>query len=132
MSDQLIQQAFARIRGKLEGAMRSAGKAAQADIEQSISVPVGRDFTGQAVLRSAPGEPPRTDEGQLLGNVESAVFSRPNAVGFAVGSSRPETPNVPVELESGSGKVLPRPYMRPAFDEWKLKGGQIIRQALQA
>jgi hypothetical protein len=131
MSDQLIQQAFARIRGKLEGAMRIAGKAAQADIEESISVPVGRDFTGQAVLRSAPGEPPRTDEGQLLGNVESAVFSRPNAVGFAVGSSRPETPDVPYDLERGI-TVQRRPYMRPAFDEWKLKGGQIIRQALQA
>jgi hypothetical protein len=127
-----IQQAFARIRAKLEGAMRTAGKLAQADIEGAIDTPVGRNFAGGVSERSLPGQPPRTETGQLLGNVESAVFSNPNAVGFAVGSSRPETPEVPVELERGAGRVLPRPYMQPAFVEWKTKGGQIIRQALQA
>lgn len=129
MSDELLRQAFARIRGKLEGAMRTAGKMAQAEIEQSISTPVGRDFAGNVVVRSLPGRPPRMETGQLAGNVESAVYSRPNAVGFAVGSSRPETPDVPADLEFGIS-LEARPYMRPAFDRWKISGAGIIKQIL--
>lgn len=127
----MIDQVFARLRDKLVRGVAAVGKAAQADIEESISVPVGRDFAGNAVIRSAPGEPPRRDESQLYGNVESAVFSRPNVIGSVVSSSRPETPSVPQELEFGGVRVAPRPYMAPAMDRFRAgKATAAMKQAM--
>lgn len=128
----LIDQAFDLIRAKLTSAMKVGGQHAEEDIAKAISVPVGRDFAGNPNVRSAPGRPPRLDTGQLHGNVEHTIISTDNSVGFVVASSRPDTPDVPRDLEEGSARVAPRPYMVPARERFRNGGKNVVIEALKA
>lgn len=127
------EEALRRIRAALKAGVAAGGKFAQADVERRISKPVVRDFAGNVIQRSAPGEPPRLDTGQLHGNVDSAAWEGHNVVGATVGVSRPDTPSVPIELEFGTERIRPRPFMVPAKNEFAARGGTAaIAEAIKA
>jgi hypothetical protein len=105
-----------RLMGSLEREMRDIGKRAEANLEEALSVPVGRDFAGGVVQRSLPGEPPRKETGQLQGNIESAVARDATSLVLGVGASRPETPDVPEILEFD----LNRPFVTTSMNETRV------------
>lgn len=126
-----IGEFIARFKARAIAALDAGGAVAQAGIEQAISTPVKRDAEGNVTERSAPGEPPRLESGQLHGNVQHKTFDSGNIVGVTVGVSRPETPSAPVELEFGTSRVRPRPFMRPAMDRFAASDKQVVISALE-
>jgi hypothetical protein len=89
-------------------------------IKQRISIPVGRDANGNVVVRSAPGEPPRKEFGQLQSHVEHDVVVQGEKVVGSVYSHRPpreprDDPNAAVRLEYGGYShgvhIQPRPHV---------------------
>jgi hypothetical protein len=93
-------------------AVKVAAKALQVRIEEDISTPVVRDFTGQPVTRAeqglGPGDPPRLDSGDLHANVDSSAELSANGAVGTVSSSRNENPMVPYYAEINPGFA---PYM---------------------
>ncbi len=95
-------------------------------IQQDISVPVERGPDGRVTVRSAPGEPPRTEEGVLLMHVEGHIEQGESGLPeLAIIASRPpdggdDQSLTAVILEEGGmnqdGRyVAPRPFMTPAL-----------------
>lgn len=82
-------------------------------IKDQISVPVGRDVFGNAVERSKPGEPPRTDTGALLEGIASDIYDDAdgNPVLEITSSRAGNDPSVPQKLEA-----MRRPFMSAAFN----------------
>jgi len=60
---------------------------------------------------SAPGEPPKTDTGQLVRNITAKVSRLLATIG-----SRESAP-YGKWLEFGTGNILPRPWLRPTLNE---------------
>jgi hypothetical protein len=108
----------------INAAMKEIGAREVASIEAALSVPVERDFAGNVVERSKPGEPPRLDEDILRGNVEWRTVTDEPKPYLVVLTSRPGTePDAAITLEYGGvsswGYVQARPFMTPAFDRMK-------------
>lgn len=106
------------------------------DLDDALSVPVGRDAAGNVTQRSAPGEHPRTETGRLREGLSSHVVTDAGAgngleVELVVVSARPPRSNdpadVPQRLEYGIGDIAPRPYMRPSFEEAKTEAPKALR-----
>ncbi len=125
MADRL-SEAFAEIRAKMMRGLDALGGLSQTRIETTISVPVKRDAAGNVTERSAPGEPPRLDTGELHGNIAHQAWDHGNILGVTVGAAKPDKPTVPVELELGTGRVAPRPFMRPEMDRLTAGDGTAV------
>src|SRR4051812_26417354 len=99
-------------------ALEKIGTREQATIEESLSVPVDRDFGGNVVARSAPGEAPRTEIGLLVGGISHHITQDPDGspVLEIVSRRDGDDPMVPEFLEYGTENMAARPYMRPAAD----------------
>lgn len=110
---------LARLFDALERDLREAAKDVQLTLEDSLSHPVVRNFDGSVRERSPVGGYPWKDEGQLVGNVESAVVRAENGdIIMAVGVSRPDTPDAPAALEYGWGNMKgERPFMRMSMTQ---------------
>jgi hypothetical protein len=121
-----------RLFNDCESALRGVAKDEQAELEAAISKPVGRDFAGNVTERSKPGEPPRLETGELAGNVESVVVrSGPAEVVMAIGVSKPDKPEVPVELEYGGPNNAPRPFVTPSMHRAADKALAALTKAAQ-
>ena len=83
---------------------------------KSFTFTVDRDFAGQVVGRSLPGQPPRLDEGLLQAGVGSSIMYSELESAVRIDSERSENEHVPVDLEFGTAKIEPRPYMQPAAE----------------
>lgn len=117
ISERIIYEA---IRPALERALNRVGETEIETIKDDISTPVEIDPVTGRKIRSNPGEPPRTDTGELLNNLGVDII--PNAsdmsVTLIIKSERPSTPEAPGVLEYGGGdwNIEPRPYMVHAFN----------------
>lgn len=103
----------------LSGA-EALGRASERRIKDRVSVPVGRDSNGNVVVRSAPGEPPRKEHGQLQSHVDHDVAVEGERVVGSIWSARPprepgDDPDAAVRLEfggySGGFHIEPRPHV---------------------
>lgn len=129
----MANKAIDALRNRLAGAVKAVVKSEQATIERAISVPVGRDFAGNVIQRSKPGQPPRMETGQLHANIDTTVELFPREIVGTIRSSRPETPEVPAKLEFGdpSENLAARPYMRPAVERLKETAKKRILEAMK-
>lgn len=104
---------IASLRQMAAEAVERVAKAEEAAMQQDLSVPVGRDFSGNAVVRSKRGESPRYDTGELYHNVDGRLTEQTSDGATAtVSVSRPSTPEVPRELEYEMG----RPFFTKSYD----------------
>jgi hypothetical protein len=142
MSDQLIQQAFARIRAKARAAVTLIGAESVAEIKQAIDIPIEYNVGGHTI-RSSPGQPPRrgVQNPRLQNSIRHAVFENPDAIGVSVGAGPVYDDKTGEEyaakVERGGYSQMyksdqkPRPYMRPAFDRLKAEGSLRIAAAFK-
>jgi len=73
---------------------------------------------------SAPGQPPATDLGALLGSI--VAEPAPEALAANLVARMPYA----VHLEYGTTRILPRPFMRPAADKASAQSGPIMKAYL--
>lgn len=80
--------------------------------------------TGRAYKRgnkfhvsSSPGEPPKTDTGRLVGSINYSDFLSGKEIGGVVGTRL----RYGRDLEFGTYKLKPRPWLVPTFKEQKPK-----------
>jgi hypothetical protein len=129
------------LRQPLITALEALGVREVAAIEADLSVPVGRNAAGDVTTRSAPGQPPRTEEGVLRGNVSHAVSagSLAELPSLTVSAVRPpegdgDDPEAAVILEFGGvgewGYVQARPFMRPALTRLEGYAGDFVAAAV--
>jgi hypothetical protein len=142
MSDQLIQQAFARIRAKAKAAVTVIGAESVAEIKQAIDIPIEYNVGGKTI-RSSPGQPPRrgVKNPRLQNSIRHAVYEKPDAIGVSVGAGPVYDTNgeeYAAKVEQGGFSQMyksdqkPRPYMRPAFDRLKAEGSLRIAAAMKS
>lgn len=137
----------ALIRQALEPAILKAlediGQGEEETIEMAISIPVERDFAGNVIQRSAPGEPPRLDEGILHGiGIESHVVHEDGWPTLYLTATRPpedpgDDPDAALILEEGGVSnwgvyVQPRPFMYPAVVRLSGYAAQMVGDKLIA
>jgi hypothetical protein len=113
MSVAEIEKAMMSVQSQVLHVMDEAMKDVARDEKQLISVPVQR--TGNRVIRSRPGQPPRKDTGRLHGSVKG--------VAAKVGKDRVEgkvTTATPYDqfLEKGTSKMSRRPFAGPTEAKW--------------
>jgi hypothetical protein len=129
------------LRQPLLTALEALGVREVAAIEADLSVPVGRDAAGNVNARSAPGQPPRTDEGILKGNVTHSLDagSLSELPSLTISAARPpegdgDDPDAAVILEFGGvgnwGYVQARPFMRPALNRLEGYAGDFVAAAV--
>jgi hypothetical protein len=99
-------------RNRLRASLNKVMKEEQAFTEQRLSVPVVYGVGGEVIERSAPGEPPRTETGELMGNVYGEATLHSDYIEGTLTVQRPSTPDVPQLLEVG----LNRPILDDAQD----------------
>jgi hypothetical protein len=122
-----LKSALARV----QSGLTEAARAEQAALEQSLSVDVERDFAGNVVVRSAPGQPPRRETGELVGNVALDVRPTTDGIKIEMSADRPSTPGVALTLEIGGDGIQPRPYMKPSFERFETAADGAIKSALR-
>lgn len=75
---------------------------------------------------SAPGQPPASDTGFLVNNINRRIYHDKMGGEIASRSTYAKF------LEFGTSKMLPRPYMFPAMEKNKKKIKDRIKKAIQA
>lgn len=97
---------------RLRRGMEELSLAVVEKTRDTLSVPVERD--GSHVIRSAPGESPRKDSGDLYNSISnSGVQDTDDGVSDEVGSDVWYAYN----LQHGTDKVAARPYLDKVVDE---------------
>jgi len=69
--------------------------------------------TNRTYTASAPGEPPAVATGQLRSSIKYRIVGELQVLRGEVGSELKKA----VELEFGTKKIKPRPFLRPTFQE---------------
>ncbi len=111
-------------------AIGTAGALVQGDAQRSIQrgTRTGAVVTigGRQHQRSAPGEPPKTDTGRLVGS----IFAEFDASGIEieVGSDV----EYATWLEFGTKNMGERPWLQPAFERNKDQIKAVVRAAIKA
>lgn len=99
--------------------LRGVAHQMQGDIRQSMidSPATGKTYDrgkGRYHVASSPGNPPRPDTGTLINTI------RVRPVGF-LHYEIVDGVEYGIELEEGTTKKAPRPFMRPVFEGWRSK-----------
>jgi hypothetical protein len=96
-----------------------------ADVKERIGVPV--EYAGGHVIRSKPGEPPRTEFGDYINSWTYTVVRNGDVI---TGTSGSTLPGRGVWLEKGTGRIRPRPHVEPAYQQARAEAGPQIKQNL--
>jgi len=83
-------------------------------------------------VASAPGQSPATDTGRLVSNIKHLVFK--GKIGGEVGvfgAIDGEKQNYGLALELGTSTILARPFLFPAFEEFKPEIRKKINRAIR-
>jgi HK97 gp10 family phage protein len=81
----------------------------------------GRIYHGH--VASAPGEPPRSDTGELVGSI--------TATGSGLSAEVRVDSGHAVYLEYGTSKMAPRPFLQPAIDAETPKLAGVLPQVVE-
>jgi HK97 gp10 family phage protein len=110
----MLQNVINSVQPAVAKAVQQGGYLVLSSAVQSIqhTSASGRVYTSHGVSHtaSAPGEPPATDEGTLVGSLQ--IWTSSDGMSIAVGSNLNYAPY----LEYGTRKMAARPYLNPAFD----------------
>lgn len=114
-----VDGAFDIIESRVYAALRAEGEDARQRLVEMTSVPVQivpGPRGGKRIVRSAPGEPPRLETGDLNAGFDSRVTADSKAGLVTL------TVENPVEysgfLENGTQNVAPRPHWQRVLDDW--------------
>jgi HK97 gp10 family phage protein len=111
---------------EVDYALRDGAFLVEATVKKKISggsrSGVGYRVGKKTSVRSAPGQPPKSDTGRLVSSI-THEFSYLNA---SVGTNVIYAPY----LELGTSKMAARPYLQPSLDENKDKISSLIESAL--
>jgi HK97 gp10 family phage protein len=113
----------------VRNAIATAALTVQTEAQNSVRQPGrGRVYkrgsrTHQA---SAPGDPPASDTGRLLGSIETTLLDNGFAaeVGTGVAYGR--------HLEFGTSKIAPRPWLFPALEKHRVRITEHIANAVRS
>lgn len=120
VSKRLSAAAGKRVVEKVGQALFAGGELIRAEAHRSISEGA---VSGKYHVPSLPGEPPNRDTGVLQAHIET---TQPAPLRVEVSSNAPYA----VELEYGTSKMLPRPYMAPAVRKNKKDVLALVRDAV--
>lgn len=125
----------------IKGAMASGGLTVRKRIIEKLSQPgrgrlykkgeYGRTTDHRA---SAPGDPPATDTGALKRSIHSFTKVTKDTVITKVGSFGnidERGQSIGKNLEYGTSKIAPRPWLKPSFDETKAIAEKKIKDAFK-
>ncbi len=124
---QKLKDASFRMAREVDKAILTAAIILEGEIKKKISRG-GRSGSkysrgGKGAIRSAPGEPPKTDTGRLVGSIRHEHSFLTASVGTDV--------NYAGYLELGTSKMAPRPFLIPTLEENTEKIEQLVLQAMQ-
>jgi hypothetical protein len=122
MTDRLAEF-MGKVMDAIAAGLKESGEDEVSHIRDDIGVPV--EYAAGGVIRSAPGEPPRRETGELWNSIKSAVEKQPDRVTLqmAAGPALDEHGNdYAAGLEVGSGHVAERPYMGPSMSRMEVAG----------
>jgi hypothetical protein len=99
--------------------------AVKEDLIELISVPVVGGRSHRDKVRSKPGEPPRTDSGELIDSI-SIETSR---AGDLVTATLVISARHAVWLENGvPGRMAARPFIKPIIEKWEVLAAEEVEQ----
>lgn len=119
------------IQANVVTALRGIATPMEEDVKRDIRTGTR---TGKTVKRyhperihkaSAPYEPPANDRGMLANSVEVDVDPREFNLTLSAGAPYAK------ELEYGTSKMLPRPFLRPALTRWRRRIIDAIHDAIK-
>lgn len=93
-------------------------------VEAQLSITRG-SVSGKEHVPSKPGEPPNNDSGRLADSVEATRAGRLKAKVTA-------NSGYAANLEFGTSRIKPRPFMRPARDKKKDEARDLVAKGLNA
>jgi hypothetical protein len=98
---------------QIESVMVKAGEAAALDLQGMLSIPVQK--VGKRIVRSKPGESPRSETGRLLRTVADEV-TRParDQIALVISTSTAYDQF----LVSGTSRMAPRPFDKILEKKW--------------
>jgi len=113
-----VKRADSRIQKSVIKALKSLAVPIKKDIQQELRRPKSgpihtRYRPKRRVKVSLPGEPPARDLGVLVNSIKVKVD--PSSFNLEMGANAPYAR----DLEYGTRRVLPRPFLRPALTRWR-------------
>ncbi|MBO4548530.1 MAG: hypothetical protein J5758_04870 [Abditibacteriota bacterium] len=108
---------------RIEARVQNAIKAAAAMIERSAKMKIqqaprgGKNLNSKGERRSAPGEPPATETGNLANSIQQEVVS--DGIIVFVGAEYGKALEEGARSETGSLRIAPRPFWAPAVEDGK-------------
>lgn len=117
---------FEAIRDAAQRAMVEVAESALADMKQLISIPV--EYEENYVVRSLPGEAPRTETGEYLKSWEMTTGTPGGEPEAGIESFDPKGR----ELEVGTDKVKPRPHVSVIAERWTPEVAPAVASAIEA
>lgn len=125
-AEQIAEEISSYVGERIYAAMDECGAQWADDLRKAISVPVGRN--GSYIVRSLPGEPPRTEHGDYL---DSTLHQTRASLPFIITEIGSILPNRGVWLEGGTGRILPRPHYTPLYDRLQSEAAETIHSKLK-
>lgn len=110
--------------------MTAAVELVKLNVLQMLSHPgTGRQYKvpgtkGAYYIASAPGEPPAVRLGDLKRSIDTDVIVEADTITGEVGTDREYGPM----LEYGTMNILPRPWLRPSFEQSQAEVEDILQQ----
>jgi len=124
-----IRAALAALPGGVDAALDRVAIAMTADIQRSFKPGTGREYRRGSVTHraSAPGQPPAVDTGRLRASITWRRGGTHKTNWRDVGT------NVlyAVELEKGTSKTAPRPFMLPAAERLRTYGPAVVAEQVE-
>ena len=129
-----LQAKVKRLDWGIQASVIAALRGLATPIENDIKSELRRPKSGEVRTRyrperqvkvSRPYEPPAKDLGMLVNSVEVEVD--PSQFNLVISASAPYAR----ELEYGTKKMLPRPFLRPALTRWRQRIIDAIHKAIK-
>jgi hypothetical protein len=117
---EFAEQLIDDLRERATAAFDEFGKEVLDGLQQSISTPV--EYIGGSTIRSLPGEPPRLEFSDLFDSYDTETEQLLQGVSESIFSDLPRSR----WLEYGSGRIKPRPHVKPIFDRYAALAAEAI------
>lgn len=124
IKQELVELALKAVNGRIRGSLEEAAWRAAEAVQEWIVIEMdkaknGVQWPNLPYRSSAPLEVPRSQFGDLAASVQVSEGKSTLMVGRAELSAGGKWAPYAAELEFGSAKVLPRPFLRPGVDRNK-------------